>query len=160
MIRAEILWHTLAPNRMQEHPAQSYSIYNSGMDAESNNSTRELVHHDQDPMCSQGCRLTTKQIAAPQAVFGMAKEGEPGWTLRMGVRPVMQTQDATNYILVDLDAKGQCDLSGNAGQPQFGFRRFISTMAAISSFSGPLGPGRRRRFGENSMRYFHLHRRR
>ena len=40
------------------------------------------------------------------------------------------------------------------GQPQLGLRRFISTTASMSSLSGPCGPGRCRRFGENSKRYF------
>src|SRR5262249_29245069 len=39
-------------------------------------------------------------------------------------------------------------------QPQRGLRRFIATMASISSFLGPLGPGRRRRPGENKALYF------
>jgi len=40
-------------------------------------------------------------------------------------------------------------------QPNFGFRRFISTMAAMSCVEGPFGPGFRfRREGENSKRYF------
>src|SRR5215831_14292722 len=39
------------------------------------------------------------------------------------------------------------------GKPQLGFRRFISTTAPMSSFSGPFGPGRRPRLGENNMRY-------
>jgi hypothetical protein len=42
------------------------------------------------------------------------------------------------------------------GQPHDGLRRFISTMASASSLDGPLGPARRRRFGENSNRYLHL----
>src|SRR2546430_11514974 len=40
-------------------------------------------------------------------------------------------------------------------QPNLGLRRFISTMAAISSLEGPLGPGLRRcGEGEKSNRYF------
>src|SRR5215472_9272202 len=43
------------------------------------------------------------------------------------------------------------------GEPQVGFRRFISTTAPMSSFSGPFGPGRRPRFDENNMRYLRFH---
>src|ERR1700736_3539243 len=40
-------------------------------------------------------------------------------------------------------------------QPNFGLRRFISTMAAMSCVEGPFGPGFRfRREEENSRRYF------
>src|SRR6516165_11304710 len=51
-----------------------------------------------------------------------------------------------------LNAKAIC--CAIRGQPQLGLRRFISTTAAMSSVLGPFGPGLRRRFGENSMRYF------
>ena len=37
-------------------------------------------------------------------------------------------------------------------QPNVRFLRFISTIAAISSGEGPFGPGRRARFGVNSLR--------
>src|SRR5262245_16201905 len=40
------------------------------------------------------------------------------------------------------------------GQPQRGFRRFIATTASMSSWLGPLGPGRRPQGRENSIRYF------
>src|SRR6516164_2811503 len=40
------------------------------------------------------------------------------------------------------------------GQPQRVFRRFIATTASMRSWLGPFGPGRRRRLGENNMRYF------
>jgi hypothetical protein len=40
------------------------------------------------------------------------------------------------------------------GQPQLGLRCFISTTAQMSSALGPFGPDFRRRFGEDSMRYF------
>lgn len=38
-------------------------------------------------------------------------------------------------------------------QPKRGFRRFISTIAAISSGLGPFGPDFRRRLGVKSKRY-------
>src|SRR5215469_580356 len=42
------------------------------------------------------------------------------------------------------------------GQPQLGLRRFVATTASMRSLSGPFGPGRHRRLGENKMRYFRL----
>jgi hypothetical protein len=61
---------------------------------------------------------------------------------------------ATHDIFVDFDAKSVIDLLGRT-QPNFGLRRFISTMVAMSCVDGPFGPG----FGfrweeENSRRYF------
>src|SRR5215469_7057074 len=41
-------------------------------------------------------------------------------------------------------------------QPQRQWRRFLSTTASITSFVGPLGPGRRTRLAENSSRYLLL----
>src|SRR5215467_11671399 len=65
----------------------------------------------------------------------------------------MHAQDTANHIFIDRDAESQGDLLGNAGEPQLGFRLFISTTAPMSSFSGPFGRGRRPRFDENNMRY-------
>src|SRR5215467_14889197 len=42
-------------------------------------------------------------------------------------------------------------------QPQPGLRRFIATTASMRSWLGPFGPGRRRRLGENNVRYFRFH---
>src|SRR5215470_11661676 len=39
-------------------------------------------------------------------------------------------------------------------QPKRGFRRFISTIAAMSSGEGPLGPGLRRRPREEKSRWY------
>ena len=40
------------------------------------------------------------------------------------------------------------------GQPQVGFRRFISTTTAMTSWPGPLGPGFLGPVDENNRRYF------
>src|SRR5260370_13891591 len=87
MIRAEIFGQTLAPNRSMEHPAQRHSIDDAAVDAKSNHATRTLVHHDENPMCSQRGGFASEQIAAPQTILRVAEKGEPGWTSRL--RPVM-----------------------------------------------------------------------
>jgi hypothetical protein len=46
-------------------------------------------------------------------------------------------------VFVDIDAKGVRDLLRDAGTATRGLRRLISTIASMSSFDGPLGPGRR-----------------
>src|SRR5258708_7922202 len=43
-----------------------------------------------------------------------AQEREPGWTCRIRVRPVMNTENAANNILVDLYAKSHRDLLGDS----------------------------------------------
>jgi hypothetical protein len=40
------------------------------------------------------------------------------------------------------------------GHPQLGFRCFMSTTAAVTSWLGPLGPGFLTSFDEKSRRYF------
>src|SRR3954454_3465831 len=45
----------------------------------------------------------------------VAEEGKPGRTSRSRLWPVIDVQDATNQILVDLDTESQRDLLSNAG---------------------------------------------
>ncbi len=52
MIRAEIFWRTLPANCALEHPAQRHSIHDAAVDAKTNDATRKLVHHDENPMGS------------------------------------------------------------------------------------------------------------
>src|SRR5438034_500025 len=67
-------------------------------------------------------------------------------------------QNPADHVFVDVDAEANAKVSCRAIrlQPQVRLRRFISTTASISSFVGPLGPGRRTRLGEDSSRYFCL----
>ena len=46
--------------------------------------------------------------------FG-AEECEPGWVCRIRLRPVMNTEDTVNHILVDGNAESQRDLLGDTG---------------------------------------------
>jgi hypothetical protein len=66
----------------------------------------------------------------------------------------MKGENPTNYILINSGSESEIDLIRNLGASQVGLRFFISTTARIKSAIGPLGPGFRRRFGENSSRYF------
>jgi hypothetical protein len=61
----------------------------------------------------QGGGLATKQIAAPQAVFGMSEEGKPGGATSIRFWPVVMGQDPANHILVDFDTESQSDLVRN-----------------------------------------------
>jgi hypothetical protein len=66
----------------------------------------------------------------------------------------MGAQNAAHNILIDLNAKGQCDLLCDSRATPIGLRRFISTIASMSSFEGPFGPGVLLCFGENSTDIF------
>ena len=92
--------------------------------AKPNNATRKLVHHDENPMCSQGRGFASEQIAAPQTVLHVAEKCEPGWTVRIRFRPVVNAQDTANNILVDLDTESQRDLLGNSGTAPVGVPPF------------------------------------
>jgi hypothetical protein len=66
----------------------------------------------------------------------------------------MDSENSADHVLVDVDPEGQSDLLSNALAAPGAIAPFISTTAAISSFVGPFGPGRRTRLDENSSRYF------
>ena len=72
----------------------------------------------------------------------MRDERQPRGAVGAGVAwPIVFRKHAANDIFVDLDAEGMSDLLGDPRVPERGFRRFISTTAAMSSADGPLGPG-------------------
>ena len=60
MIRAEVFWQTVPANRSMEHPAQRHSINDAAVDAKPDDATRKLVHHNENPMGSQGCRFASE----------------------------------------------------------------------------------------------------
>src|SRR6266478_9887304 len=105
-----------------EHPAQRYPIDDAAVDAKPNHATRTLVHHDENPMCSQCGGFASEQIATPQTILRVAEKGEPGWASRF--RPVMNAQDTANNILIDLDGESQRDLLGNSGTAPVGITPF------------------------------------
>src|SRR5438034_9450414 len=77
MVGAEVYRQDWPANRSVEHPAQSHSINEAAVDAKSNNAPRVLIHHDENPMCSQGCGFARKQIGTPEAVLHVTNESEP-----------------------------------------------------------------------------------
>ena len=80
------------------------------MDAEANDPARVLIHDDQDPVGPQRCRLALEQIHAPQAVFHVAQERQPGGAIGVLSRPVVMGKNPSNHIFVDLDVERQGDL--------------------------------------------------
>ena len=96
-----------------EHPAQCNSINSAAVDAEPDDAAGELVHHYENPIGFQRSRFASEQIAAPQAVLRMAEKRQPGRASRIRFRPVMNTQDTADNILVDLDSEGQSNLLRN-----------------------------------------------
>src|SRR5437660_1550004 len=80
------------------------------MYAEPNDPACVLIHDDQDPGGPQGGRLAPEQIHAPETVFYVAQESQPGGTTRVLSRPVVLRENPANYVFVDLDVERQGDL--------------------------------------------------
>src|SRR5205807_10611845 len=72
------------------------------MDAEPNDPARILIHDDQDPMGPQRCRLAPEQIHAPEAVFHVAQERQPGRTTGGMSRLVVMAENPSIYVFVNL----------------------------------------------------------
>ena len=65
MIRAEVFGQTLSPNRAMEHAAERHSVHGTAVDAKPDDATRELVHHNENPVGPQGGGFASEQIATP-----------------------------------------------------------------------------------------------
>ena len=139
-----------------EHPTECGPIDGAGMDAEANDPARVLIHDHKDPVGPQRSLFAPEQIHAPEAVFRVPQESQPGRTIRILFRPVVTDENprTTSLSVWMLNAKAIC--CAIRGEPQLGLRCFISTTKWMSSVRGPFGPGFRWRFDENSMRYFRL----
>src|SRR5215472_563561 len=116
IVGAEVLGHLELPSDgAVEHATECDTIDRAGMDAEPYDPARVLIHDDQDPAGTQRCRLAPEQIHTPEAVLHVAEEREPGGASRIPSRPVMNTEDTANHVLVDCNAESQSDLLGDAG---------------------------------------------
>ena len=73
IITADISRRSDSTDRMVEHSAQRWSIDGSSLNSEANDSARELIHDDEYPMAFENEGFATKQIDAPQAIFGMTE---------------------------------------------------------------------------------------
>ena len=80
MIRTEVFGQALSADRSMEHAAQLYSVHGTAVNAKPDDATRELVHHNQDPMGPQAGGLASEQIATPKTVLRMTEKCQPGWT--------------------------------------------------------------------------------
>jgi len=116
-------------NRAVEHPTECDTIDLSRMDAEANDPARVLIHDHQDPVGPQRCRLALEQIHAPEAVFHVTQERQPGGAIGVMFRPVVMSENPANHVFVDWDVERQGICWAIRGQPQLGLRCFISTTA-------------------------------
>src|SRR5271166_1786912 len=111
IVGAQVLRQTAMPsNGAVEHPTEGDTIDLSRMDAEANDPARVLIHDHQDPVGPQRSRFAPEQIHAPEAVFRVPKESQPGRTTRVLCRSVVTGENPANYVFVDLDVERQGDL--------------------------------------------------
>ena len=78
MIGAEPLGQPFSACGVMEQAAQRSPLYGRSLvDPEPDDPTRELVHHDEDPMSFESERFTPEAINAPQAIRYVAEESQP-----------------------------------------------------------------------------------
>src|SRR5450631_191151 len=66
-------------------------------------------------MTVQEDRFAAEEVDAPKAILRLSDQGQPGWSGSAGVAgTVVLGEDAPNDVLVDLNAKGERDLQGDA----------------------------------------------
>ena len=115
VVGADVLRHPELPsNGAVEHLTKCDGIERSRMDAEPNDAAGILIHDHQDPVGPQGGRLAAEQIYAPETVFHVAQERQPGRTTGVLSRAVVMGENSSNHIFVDLDVEGQGNLLGDA----------------------------------------------
>ena len=111
VVGAEVFRHrAVASNGVVEHSAKGDTIDRSGMHAKPNDAARVLIHDDQDPVGPQRCRLAPKEVHAPETVFAVTEESQPGRTTGVRFGLVMSGQDAPNDVFIDGDAERQSNL--------------------------------------------------
>jgi hypothetical protein len=106
MVQTQPYWQALTGDRLVKHPAESHAVDGHCLHSEADDSAGKLVHHDQNPMGFELDGLNLEQVQAPQAVLGLPKECEPGWTTAIADGSIMRRQDPPNHVLVELDPKG------------------------------------------------------
>jgi hypothetical protein len=111
IVGAEPVRHPALPsNGAVEHPTKCDTVDRSRMDAEANDPARTLIHDHQDLMGPQRCRLAPEQIHAPEAVFHVAQERQPGGAIGAPYRQVVMGENPPNHVFVDLDVERQGNL--------------------------------------------------
>ena len=113
VVGADVLRHSELPsNGAVEHPTERDTIERSRMDAEPNDAARILIHDDQDPVAPQRGRLAPEQIHAPETVFHVAEESQPGRTTGALSRQVVMGENPSNHVFVDLNVERQGHVLG------------------------------------------------
>ena len=105
MIGTEPPGQAFSGNGPIDHATESHSIYGERMHTEANGAAAKLIHDDQDPMCLEQDRLSSEQVHAPETVLGVAEKRQPRTSALSPFRTVMQSQNTTDHVFGDLQAK-------------------------------------------------------
>jgi hypothetical protein len=131
----------VASNSLIEHSAGCDTVDFSQLDTESNNPVGVLIHHEQDPMGSQGSRFTPEQIETPEAVLQVSNEGQPGWTTGTRFGPIMTGENPSHNVLIDLDIESQGNQLSNPRTASAGIALLCLNDGLNEFFAGPFWAG-------------------
>lgn len=114
------------PASVVEHPTQGNPIHVSALNAETDDSSSEDINDNHHPKALEQDGFTSKEVNAPEAVFGMTDGCQPRNSLAVGIGVVVLCKDATNHVLINVDTVGVCDLLGDfaAAPARFAFLHF------------------------------------
>ena len=77
MVGTEVFRYTAGGDGCVEHPTEIHTVHIAGMDTESDDTARKLIHDYKNPVALQQNGFTPKQVDAPEAVPGVPEEGQP-----------------------------------------------------------------------------------
>ena len=154
VVRAEVLRRRLATSCSIEHLAQRHAVYDAAVHAKTHDAPRPLVHHDEHPVRVENGRFAPKQIKTPQTVLRVTQDREPGRPAASGFGWYRAARMRRTTSLLMGIPKARVIWCAIRGHPQIGFRCFMSTTAAMTSWLGPFGPGFIDLLEEKSRRYF------
>src|SRR5450631_1592599 len=89
----------LSRSGLVKHATDRHAVEVCRIDDDADDPALEQIHDDHDPVALEHNRFTSEQIDAPQAVFHVSDEREPGGSLISGGRSQMPGEDAAHDIL-------------------------------------------------------------
>jgi hypothetical protein len=97
-----------------KHPTQCRAIYVPSTHTKADDPAGVLIHHDHYPVAFQQNGFTSKQVNAPQTVFGMANSSQPRWSSVAGIVFVLGSKYPSHNVFIQLQPECQVDLLSDA----------------------------------------------
>jgi hypothetical protein len=89
---------------------QGRTVHIIGVHTKADDAPRELIRDHEHPVGLEQNGLATKQINAPETVFGMPDKGKPRRSVVIEMRVVVLFKHAPDYIFIDGYAERFVDL--------------------------------------------------